>query len=37
MEAVIRKWGTSPALRLPSSELKKADLLLSKKLKRTTK
>ena len=28
MEAVIRKWGNSPALRLPSAVMKSADLEL---------
>jgi antitoxin MazE len=28
MEAVIRKWGNSPALRLPVSALKEADFSL---------
>ena len=31
MEAVIRKWGNSPALRLPVSALKEAKLSLQQK------
>ena len=32
MEAVIRKWGNSPALRLPMSALKEAKLSLQQKV-----
>ena len=32
MEAVIRKWGNSPALRLPVAALKEAGLTLDQKL-----
>ena len=32
MEAVIRKWGNSPALRLPVSVLKEAELSLEQKV-----
>ena len=32
MEAVIRKWGTSPALRLPSAALKAAGYALEQKV-----
>ena len=32
MEAVIRKWGNSPALRVPSSALKKAGFALEQKV-----
>jgi antitoxin MazE len=32
MEAVIRKWGNSPALRLPVSALKEAALSLEQKV-----
>ena len=32
MEAVIRKWGNSPALRLPVSALKEAKLSLQQKV-----
>jgi antitoxin MazE len=32
MEAVIRKWGNSPALRLPSSALKEAGFALEQKV-----
>ena len=32
MEAVIRKWGNSPALRLPSSALKEAGYVLEQKV-----
>ena len=32
MEAVIRKWGNSPALRLPSEELKEAGYQLEQKV-----
>ena len=32
MEAVIRKWGNSPALRLPVAVLKEADLCLEQKV-----
>ena len=32
MEAVIRKWGNSPALRLPVSALKEAELSLEQKV-----
>ncbi|MEO6623544.1 MAG: PbsX family transcriptional regulator [Burkholderiaceae bacterium] len=32
MEAVIRKWGNSPALRLPVSALKEARLSLQQKV-----
>ena len=32
MEAVIRKWGNSPALRLPVSALKEANLSLQQKV-----
>ena len=32
MEAVIRKWGNSPALRLPMSALKEAKLSIQQKV-----
>ena len=32
MEAVIRKWGNSPALRLPSAALKDAGYVLEQKV-----
>ena len=32
MEAVIRKWGNSPALRLPSAALKEAGYALEQKV-----
>ena len=32
MEAVIRKWGNSPALRLPSAALKEAGYALDQKV-----
>jgi antitoxin MazE len=32
MEAVIRKWGNSPALRLPSAALKEAGFALDQKV-----
>jgi len=32
MEAIIRKWGNSPALRLPVSVLKEAELSLEQKV-----
>ncbi len=32
MEAVIRKWGNSPALRIPVSALKEAELSLEQKV-----
>ena len=32
MEAVIRKWGNSPALRLPSAALKEAGYTLEQKV-----
>ena len=32
MEAVIRKWGNSPALRLPVSALKEAEFCLEQKV-----
>lgn len=32
MEAVIRKWGNSPALRLPSAALKEAGYVLEQKV-----
>ena len=32
MEAIIRKWGNSPALRLPVSALKEAELSLEQKV-----
>jgi len=32
MEAIIRKWGNSPALRLPVSALKEAELCLDQKV-----
>ncbi|MSQ88928.1 MAG: PbsX family transcriptional regulator [Betaproteobacteria bacterium] len=32
MQAVIRKWGNSPALRLPSAALKKAGYVLEQKV-----
>ena len=32
MEAVIRKWGNSPALRLPSAALKEAGFALEQKV-----
>ena len=32
MEAVIRKWGNSPALRLPSAALKQAGYTLEQKV-----
>lgn len=32
MEAVIRKWGNSPALRLPVAVLKEANLCLEQKV-----
>jgi antitoxin MazE len=32
MEAVIRKWGNSPALRLPVSVLREAELSLEQKV-----
>jgi antitoxin MazE len=32
MEAVIRKWGNSPALRLPVSALREAELSLEQKV-----
>ena len=32
MEAIIRKWGNSPALRLPMSALKEAELSLDQKV-----
>lgn len=32
MEAVIRKWGNSPALRLPSAALKQAGYALEQKV-----
>jgi antitoxin MazE len=32
MEAVIRKWGNSPALRLPVSALKDAELALEQRV-----
>jgi antitoxin MazE len=32
MEAVIRKWGNSPALRLPVSALRDAELTLEQKV-----
>lgn len=37
MQAVIRKWGNSPALRLPVSVLKEADLNLEQKVSITVK
>ena len=33
MEAVIRKWGNSPALRLPVAVIKEADFNLEQKVK----
>ncbi|MSQ52871.1 MAG: PbsX family transcriptional regulator [Betaproteobacteria bacterium] len=35
MEAVIRKWGNSPALRLPVSAIKEAAFSLEQKVKLT--
>lgn len=35
MEAVIRKWGNSPALRLPTSVLKEAGYRLEQKVELT--
>ncbi len=35
MEAVIRKWGNSPALRLPKSAIKEAAFNLDQKVKLT--
>ncbi len=35
MEAIIRKWGNSPALRLPVSALKEAAFSLEQKVKLT--
>ena len=32
MEAVIRKWGNSPALRLPAAAIKEADFSLEQKV-----
>ena len=32
MEAIIRKWGNSPAMRLPMSALKEAELSLDQKV-----
>jgi len=32
MEAIIRKWGNSPALRLPVSALREAELCLEQKV-----
>ncbi len=35
MEGVIRKWGNSPALRLPASAIKEAEFGLEQKVKLT--
>ena len=35
MDAVIRKWGNSPALRLPVSVMREADFVLEQKVQLT--